>query len=133
MSRPNPLIFLSFVLGIALITSAATTAYVTTHTYRFTVTSASNTTKATDQSSIDTTGFQAVFLGNSQVYFGHLSVQSNGDYELTDIYYLGNNATTLTKLGSESHQPKDAMFIPKTSVEFWENLQHANQFNGQLR
>lgn len=82
---------------------------------------------------VDSTEFQGVFLNSGQVYFGHLSTNSNGDFELTDVYYLSDNKTDLVKLGSEVHQPQDKMTIIKSNVTFWENLQHANQFNGRLR
>lgn len=94
------------------------------------------------------TGYQAVFLTNGQVYFGKLSTDKDW-INLTDIYYLqvtqnlqqaatsdqGKNATPATdtpasnqpniqlvKLGSELHGPEDAMHIEKDKVLFWENL-----------
>jgi len=90
--------------------------------------------------------FQAIFLTNGQVYFGKLSLIDDGDYKLTDIYYLsvqqevqpsgssgGSGSTTLVKLGNELHKPEDSMIIPARQVLFFENMQDAGQFNGQLR
>ena len=80
--------------------------------------------------------YQALFLTNNQVYFGHLAITSEG-YKLTDVYYLQNNSSsssstasqvpsssqlTLIKLGSEIHAPEDAMFVARPQVLFWENL-----------
>jgi hypothetical protein len=86
--------------------------------------------------------YQAVFLSNNMVYFGHLS-QVDGDYvKMSDIYYLQvqnqqnqtasgqtqQAATTaqpqlsLTKLGGELHGPEDTMYINKSEILFWENL-----------
>ena|SRR3989344_6821883 len=87
-----------------------------------------------------TSEYQAVFLENGQVYFGHLKY-TDGWIKLTDVYYLQvtdplqanteekNNGATqreqniqLIKLGSELHGPKDEMFIAKSKVMFWENM-----------
>jgi hypothetical protein len=83
--------------------------------------------------------YQAVFLENGQVYFGHLS-NINGSYaNLTDIYYLQvqqdgiqegeNNAAadpqiSLAKLGNELHGPEDVMYISRDKILFWENMQN---------
>jgi hypothetical protein len=82
---------------------------------------------------IDPSAFQAVFLDSGQVYFGKMSQPNSAYYKLTNVYYLKDNETNLIKLGSEPHQPKDTLYIPVTSVTFWENLQHANQFGGKLQ
>lgn len=93
-------------------------------------------------------GYQAVFLANGQVYFGHLK-DLNGSYpQLTDIFYLvrqrplqeaaGGEAAggevvpggqeairpeyTLIKLGNELHGPKDMMRINRKHILFVENL-----------
>jgi hypothetical protein len=80
--------------------------------------------------------YQALFLTNNQVYFGHLSTMASGDVKLTDIYYLqvqqastDPKATTpqsisLAKLGSELHGPEDSMYVSKAQVLFWENLKN---------
>lgn len=87
--------------------------------------------------------YQAVFLGNQQVYFGKIKKMTRGSIVLTDIFYLqvvqeplqGNDANgqqpaadskepaiNLVKIGSEIHGPTDKMVIPKTSVVFWEDI-----------
>lgn len=82
-------------------------------------------------------GFQAVFLTNGQVYFGKLT-NVDGNYPvLTDIYYLqvgpqqgSGTATTapsqqsisLVKLGQELHGPVDEMHISRSQILFYEDL-----------
>lgn len=88
-------------------------------------------------------GWQAVFLENSQVYFGRLAIEEDF-YVLKRVYYLQSeensvdklgqastssvddsrkeNLTKLVKLGKEVHGPEDTMFIEKSKVLFWENL-----------
>ncbi|HEX5429455.1 MAG TPA: hypothetical protein VFX17_00015 [Patescibacteria group bacterium] len=98
--------------------------------------------------STSSSGYQAVFLTNGQVYFGKLS--QDGDWvDLTDIYYLqvtqnlqdasgGDTANAtpsstgtadqsqtniqLVKLGSELHGPTDSMHIERDKVLFWEDM-----------
>ena len=81
-------------------------------------------------------GYQAVFLSNGQVYFGHLKNIETKNPTLTDIYYIqssqqnpqsGNNQTqqpqlSLVKLGNELHGPEDVMAIKSDQILFWENL-----------
>lgn len=83
--------------------------------------------------------FQALFLTNGQVYFGHLS-NVNGEYvKLTNIFYLqvqqtvqpssnsnstNNQSVSLAKLGNELHGPEDTMYVARTQVLFWENLKN---------
>jgi len=81
--------------------------------------------------------YQAVFLTNGQVYFGHLS-NMNAEYaDLRDVYYLqvtqppqpiqvGQTQPTninLVKLGGELHAPKDEMRINRASILFIEDLE----------
>lgn len=80
--------------------------------------------------------WQAVFLTNGQVYFGHTVGNTDGQYvTLKDIYYLqvqgalqpktDQNTTPqiqLVKLGSELHGPKDQMKINRDSILFTESL-----------
>jgi hypothetical protein len=82
--------------------------------------------------------YQAIFLTNGQVYFGHVSGVDNQYVKLANIYYLqvqqqvqptdnknNNNQqpqVSLTKLGSELHGPQDTMYISRQQVLFWENL-----------
>lgn len=86
--------------------------------------------------------YQAVFLTNGQVYFGHLKNVNSSYLDLTNIYYLqssnsnsstaspstANNNVTLIKLGCELHAPYDQMIINASQVSFWENIQS----NGQV-
>lgn len=86
-------------------------------------------------------GFQAVFLTNGQVYFGKLSNPDGNYLTLKDIYYLqvgpqqgsGTDAAgapapaqqqsiSLVKLGQELHGPVDEMHISRTQVLFYEDL-----------
>lgn len=83
--------------------------------------------------------YQAVFLSNGQVYFGHISDIMSKNITLTDIFYLqvtpaqGSQQSTqantnqsqqlqLVKLGSELHGPEDKMHINRDHVLFYENL-----------
>ncbi len=86
--------------------------------------------------------FQAVFLTNGQVYFGKLSNVEGNYIKLKNIYYLqvqqavqpstsnpeqqsdtSDSQVSLTKLGKELHGPTDQMFISRSEVLFWENLE----------
>lgn len=85
-------------------------------------------------------GYQAIFLTNGQVYFGKLS-HVRGDYAtLRDIYYLQvtqdvqgpqdqgqaqqqqQQKLTLVKLGSELHGPVDEMKINRNQILFFEDM-----------
>ena len=83
--------------------------------------------------------WQAVFLTNGQVYFGHL--RTTGRYfVLKDIYYLQvpqplqqesagvvSANINLVKLGEELHGPDDFMYIDRDKVMFWENLKDTSK------
>lgn len=87
---------------------------------------------------VETDKYQALFMTNGQVYFGHLSNLDAGYAQLTDVYYLQvqqavqpaadkKDATeqpkvSLTKLGNELHGPTDKMHISRDQILFWENL-----------
>ncbi len=92
---------------------------------------------------VDNDKWQAVFLTNNQVYFGHLQ-ESSGNYTvLAEAYYLrpasgDQTKVDLVKLGDELHGPEQTMYIPKNQILFWENLkpdsqvvQLINQLKGQ--
>jgi hypothetical protein len=77
--------------------------------------------------------WQAVFLTNGQVYFGHMRPSVGNYVKLTNIYYLqvtqqlqpaGQTVPDirLVKLGGELHGPEDAMYIMREQILFWENL-----------
>jgi hypothetical protein len=81
--------------------------------------------------SVDASKWQAVFLSNNQVYFGKLKNYDGTYVTLSDVYYLrtasdldqsGTASLNLIKLGGELHGPEDPIFIPKSSVLFWENM-----------
>ena len=72
---------------------------------------------------IDPNSYQAIFLTNNQVYFGHLK-NINSDYLiLSDVYYAKvdeSGAGQLVKLGAiEPHGPQDKMTINQAQVLFW--------------
>jgi hypothetical protein len=81
--------------------------------------------------------YQAVFLNNGQVYFGHISSMDGKNLVLNGIYYLTQNTKTgsdgqatadgnytLVKLGCQQiHDPYDQMVINRDQITFWENLQ----------
>ena len=75
---------------------------------------------------IDPNAYQAVFLANDQIYFGHLKNISSDYLILSDVYYAKvneNGVGQLVKLGAgEPHKPKDKMIINQDQVLFWENL-----------
>lgn len=77
--------------------------------------------------------YQAVFLNNGQVYFGHIEELNARFVNLTNVYYLTQGAATqeqqqssdytLVKLGCQQiHHPEDKMLINRDQVTFWENL-----------
>lgn len=83
---------------------------------------------------VDGGTYQAVFLDNNQIYFGHLKNIDSLYLLLKDVYYVqlsdGHNAKTgrLVKLGeAESHGPRDEMIINRQHVLFWENLTSSSQ------
>ena len=75
---------------------------------------------------IDPDAYQAVFLMNDQIYFGHLKNISQDYLILSDVYYVKideSGAGQIVKLGAiEPHGPKDKMIINKDQVLFWENM-----------
>lgn len=104
--------------------------------------------KTTTTKSAGSSGYQAVFLTNGQVYFGKLS-NSDGQFPmLKDIYYLqvtqpplqgsqqqGQQQTqaqaqpqiSLVKLGQELHGPVDEMSINRDQILFWEDMKDDSQ------
>lgn len=75
---------------------------------------------------IDQSTYQAMFLTNDQIYFGHLKNISSEFLMLSDVYYVKigeSGAGQLVKLGAiEPHAPQDKMVINKNQVLFWENM-----------
>ena len=87
---------------------------------------------------IDGSKWQAVFLTNNQVYFGHLRNLNSGYVGLKDVFYLQTGPAiqqggatqpdlSLVKLGGELHGPEDFMHIPKDRIAFWENMRADSQ------
>lgn len=96
---------------------------------------------------LNSNSYYAVFLSNSQVYFGHLSNVTDQYISLKNIYYLqlaqplqstdtkdtatltdnSKQQLALTKLGKEVHGPKDAMQINRDQVLFYEELNDDSQ------
>lgn len=77
---------------------------------------------------IDPDTYQAIFLSNDQIYFGHLkSEYQKSEYlVLTDVYYVKvgeDSVGQLVKLGQiEPHRPTNEMIINREHILFWENL-----------
>jgi hypothetical protein len=87
--------------------------------------------------------FQAVFLSDGQVYFGHLEKNSRDYFLLSNVYYLkygssiqqkdktGDDVASanlnLIQLGGEVHGPENSMYIAKDKILFIENLKDSSQ------
>lgn len=92
--------------------------------------------------------WQAVFLNNGQIYFGHFSRSGISYWKLSDAYYIKvtkvpvaqpetkpgekknetpeppqeETRTTLVKVTDDLHGPENTMFIPASNILFWQNL-----------
>src|SRR3990167_8406603 len=82
--------------------------------------------------------WQAVFLSNGQVYFGHLGDEGSQYATLEEVYYLqvqqplqqvigvqqpnAQQQLVLIKFGTELHGPEDRMVINSDHILFWEDL-----------
>ena len=96
-------------------------------------------TATTEQAA--SSGYQAVFLSNGQVYFGKLSGMTASYATLEDIYYLqvttppaadgsqlnqqqaaAQQQLSLVKLGQELHGPVDEMKINRDQILFYEDM-----------
>ena len=85
---------------------------------------------------VSTSGWQAVFLSNGQVYFGKIAKETRNTLVLQEIYYLQvsqqiqpveaglqpQQNLSLVKLGNELHGPLDEMRINRDHVLFTEDL-----------
>lgn len=85
---------------------------------------------------VNRSAYQAVFLTNSQVYFGKVANPWSKYVRLTDVYYLqtkegvqsqdlasiATGDMTLIKLGKEMHGPSDKMEINRSQILFIEDL-----------
>lgn len=93
------------------------------------------------ETAVDTSKYQAVFLTNGQFYFGKLQKLNDGYMKLSDVYYMQTDSSSsntsssaaaststsdsnykLIKLGSEIHGPEDAMMIAKDQILYYENI-----------
>lgn len=107
-------------IGIAVLLVGITIIFMRSH----------STTSADDESKyVATSQYQAVFLNNGQVYFGHINDLNQNYIRLTNIYYLtqtGDSTSSnysLVKLGCQQiHDPTDQMVVNRSQVTFWENL-----------
>lgn len=77
----------------------------------------------------DPSTYQAVFLSNDQIYFGHLKSGGSRESEyltLTDVYYVKvgeDSVGRVVKLGQiEPHKPTNEMILNREHILFWENL-----------
>lgn len=77
--------------------------------------------------------YQAVFLTNNQVYFGHLIDIDSSFPVLLDVYYVQITQTDTTdgskpkgrviRLGeAEPHKPENKMILNRDHILFWEDL-----------
>ncbi len=79
---------------------------------------------------IDPNVYQAVFLENKQLYFGHLKNADSLSPTLYDVYYVQVDDTApraqrnrLVRLGeTEPHGPQNEMILNGDHILFWENL-----------
>lgn len=130
-SKANLINILSVInlLGVALLLLALTVSVM------------SNRTSPREQGYVVPDKYQAVFLNNGQVYFGNIRVLNSQYIDLRNIYYLtqatvknadGSTSAgdySLEKLGCRQiHYPLDQMFINRSQVTFWENLDN----NGKI-
>ena len=88
--------------------------------------------------SVASAKWQAVFLTSNQVYFGKLKEDDANYLTLSDVYYLRTatdldqnqasaSSLNLIKLGGEVHGPEDTIYIPKSSILFWENMKDTSR------
>jgi hypothetical protein len=91
--------------------------------------------------------YQAVFINvngttGGQVYFGHIKNITDQYVDLTNVFYIQNQASgssstssnsyTLVKLGCELHGPTDQMIVNNSQVYFWENLKPSGQVSQKI-
>ena len=77
---------------------------------------------------IDQESYQGVVLNSGIAYFGKLDTRANRYLKLSDVYYLqqgsqqGQPPLNLIKFGTEPQGPQDVMYINKSQVQYWYNL-----------
>ena len=97
------------------------------------------------------TAWQAVFLTNGQVYFGHLKRQNSQYLVLNEVYYLvvdqqaqlqsvkeadvgkEEPKLSLVKLGNELHGPTDELKINRDHVLFFETMKDDAKVGGAIK
>ncbi len=103
-------------------------------------------TASKPMASTKSSGYQAVFLTNGQVYFGKMSDADSEFATMKDIYYLqvvqpplqgqqqpgqaqaqAQPQISLVKLGNELHGPVDEMKISRSQILFYENMKEDSQ------
>lgn len=104
--------------------------------------------------------WQAVFLSNDQVYFGHLSQYGLNYWRLDNAHYIKvtkvpvapavpqdpkaktnpqdqqpqfENRTSIVKISDDMHQPEETLYIPKEHILFWQDLQNSSSIVQTLR
>ncbi len=110
-------------------------------------------TNKTATTEMKSSGYQAVFLTNGQVYFGKLSDTAGTYATLRDIYYLQvatdplqgtpeqqqaqqaqqQQRLLLVKLGKELHGPVDEMKINRDQILFYEDIKEDGQVVKSIR
>lgn len=86
-------------------------------------------------SDVNTNTYQAVFLSNSQIFFGKLTAAGGNYYELRHVFFLQSTPATKGQPGSqrlipltkEIHNPEDLMVISRSQVVYIENLNPAGR------
>jgi hypothetical protein len=79
--------------------------------------------------------YQAVFLTNGQTYFGRYYDRLGAYAKIEDVYYLQQTPaadtsqpaeTRLVRRGKELHAPSSRMLVPKSAIQFVEDLNDAS-------
>ena len=92
-----------------------------------------------EEERIDSATYQAIFLGNDQIYFGKLKNIDSQYPILDEVYYIrleGEGATSgqLVKLGeTEPHGPQNQMILNRDHILFWENLRNDSRIVQTIR
>lgn len=111
-----------------------------------------STKTTTTEEQAASSGYQAVFLSNGQVYFGKLSGMTASYSTLKDIYYLqvttppaaegsqlnqqqaaAQQQLSLVKLGQELHGPVDEMKINRDQILFYEDIKEDGRVMQAIR
>ncbi|NMB48770.1 hypothetical protein GYA13_05060 [Candidatus Kuenenbacteria bacterium] len=89
--------------------------------------------------------WQAVFLNNNQVFFGHVTGEDNGHLILKDIYYPQKPLTlqqpteeqpndfTLVKFGKEIYGTEDQMVINKDNILYVADIKEESKIVAAIK